>query len=172
MDADENEEPWADGRHYPLLHLQYPKQPISPKIPRQLQSRSRLKRALTSTLAERTRCTTALILLRPPRQVVGPPVAGEVLKTAALKRSNERRLRWASLGRALHSSFFISLFFLEKLQISGVFIYPFKNLCTVNNLQVLSFLIFLLMSTCLVDRVLLICSFYLSFYLFLYHTNY
>jgi hypothetical protein len=128
MDADENEEPWADGRHYPLLHLQYPKQPISPKIPRQLQSRSRLKRALTSTLAERTRCTTALILLRPPRQVVGPPVAGEVLKTAALKRSNERRLRWASLGRALHSSFFISLFFFGKIANIRSFHLPIQEL--------------------------------------------
>lgn len=71
MDADEDEESRADRRHYSPLDLRRPHR-------RSIQGRFRancgaLKRALTSTLAERTRCTTALILcilLRHPRPVV------------------------------------------------------------------------------------------------------
>jgi hypothetical protein len=71
VDADEDEESRADRRHYSPLDLRR-------RHRRSIQGRfrancSELKRALTSTLAERTRCTTALILcllLRPPRPVV------------------------------------------------------------------------------------------------------
>jgi len=83
VDADEDEESRADRRHYSALDLRRPHR-------RSIQGRfrancSELKRALTSTLAERTRCTTALILcilLRHPRPVVKgrpdeSPLAGE-----------------------------------------------------------------------------------------------
>nr|CAB3475593.1 unnamed protein product [Digitaria exilis] len=54
VNADEDEESRADRRDNSPLHLRPPR--------REKQFKSGLKRALTSTLAERTRCTTALIL--------------------------------------------------------------------------------------------------------------